>query len=145
MTVNIFIRVQVGCRANDFIRLWLQSYGTYYPDNWGKNSVYMAKTLSNIYPHLLDENPELMFKKRGRDHLKTLYQESWDVSGFYFIHLTFKLVYYIPSSLEELDGYNCTVGNAMRTVLYNSSQLRSTNITAGQKLENKSWIKETFR
>jgi len=50
-------------------------------------------------------------------------------------------VYYIPEGIKDLDGYNCTVGSAMRMVLYDSPNLRRTyNIFQGYHLKGGVWF-----
>ena len=52
-----------------------------------------------------------------------------------------KTVYYIPEGIKDLDGYNCTVGSAMRMVLYDSPNLRRTyNIFQGYHLKGGVWF-----
>lgn len=125
----------MGSGRNEFSRLWLESYGTYYFENWLKNSIYIPRTLSNIFPHRVHLDKKLLFYLSKEQ----LYQQSLNVTGYYAIHLHLKLIYYIPNSLEDLDGYNCTVGNVMRTVLYNNSDLRSNKVTKGYKRKGIRW------
>ena len=102
----------------------------------------MAHRLSQIYPHLIHIE-ESSFVHPTWQHVADLYNNNYNLSDNYSIHLYLKKLYYIPDIVEDLDGYNCTVGAAMRMVLYGSPKLRRNyNITVGYHLQGKTYIQE---
>ena len=104
----------------------------------------MAHSLSKTFPHLVHIE-ETSFNHPTWQHLDDLYRNNYNFSDNYSLHLYFKKVYYIPDNTEDLDGYNCTVGSAMRMVLYDNPSLRrETNITVGNKLKDKQWVQENL-
>ena len=85
----------------------------------------MANKLSLTYPHLVHIEAESFthptFKESGY-----LYFKHYNYTNNYSIHLYYKSNHYFPHNESELAGYDCTVGDVMREVLYGSPHLRST-------------------
>ena len=136
---------QAGEKGADFVKIWLESYENYNEQNWAGNSVFMAHKLSQIFPHLIHVEPT-SFNHPTFQNLGDLYRRNYDLSNNYAIHLYFKLKHYIPESMEELDRYNCTVGAAMRGVLYGTERLRTdTNVTVGRMLKGTKWVQEKLK
>ena len=134
--------MQVGERGTPFVNIWLNSYNDYDPNDWARNSVQMAYHISERCPHLVHIEERSFHPPSGIDFYN-LYYTNYNLSSFFTVHLYFKKVYYIPENQVDLDGYNCTAGEAMRTVLYDKPDLRRTyNNTMGYHLKGEKWIKE---
>ena len=105
----------------------------------------MAHRLAEIFRHRIHVETT-SFNHPTWEHVDDLYLRNYNLSANHAIHLYYKLLYYMPDSLEELDAYNCTVGSAMRRVLYGTEHLRTaTNITAGYRFQGKLWVHEKLK
>ena len=136
---------QAGEKSSLFIDYWLETYNLYDETKWGENSVVMAHRLAQIFPHLVHVE-KTSFNHPTFQRIGELYLKNYNISANFAIHLYFKLMHYIPESLQELDGYNCTVGLAMRRVLYGTEHLRTqNNITVGKRLNGKAWVQEKLK
>ena len=105
----------------------------------------MAHTLSVIFPHLVHiEKKTLNYP--NSINIDDLFSNNYNLTNNYSLHIFYRELYYIPDTLEDLDGYNCTLGVAMRMVLYDSGKLRSDKITVGYRLKKvKKLIHEKFK
>ena len=141
----VYAIFQAAEKGSIFVKIWLESYKNYNEKNWSENSVAMAHRLEQIFPHLVHVEPT-SFNHPTWKNFHELYRGNYDLSNNYAIHLYFKLMHYIPESLEELDGYNCTVGAAMRGVLYGTERLRTDiNIKVGRMLKGAKWVQEKLK
>ena len=88
--------------------------------------------MSEMFPHLVHIE-ETSFNHPVMTHVGQLYNRDgeYNFTNNYSIHLYKKQNHFIPTNVEELQGYNCTVGNVMRYVLYGSPALRSRKTTYG--------------
>ena len=95
-----------------------------------------ANQLSLTFPHLVHIEAT-SFNHPTYEQLEELYiKNTYNISDNYSLHLYHKREYFIPDNFEQLDAYNCTLGRAMRIVMYESPELRSeNNLTNGYKLE----------
>ena len=100
-----------------------------------------AHKLAALFPHLVHiEQKSFNFPSWLTP--EELYQTNYDLSRNYALHLFFKDLYYIPDNFDDLDGYNCTVGSALRLVLYGSEALKRTNnITEGFRIKGKEYVR----
>ena len=104
----------------------------------------MANKLAELFPHLVHIE-EKAFTYPSYVKIADLFWNNYNLSANYCLHIFQKEVFYIPDNIEDLDGYNCTLGVAMRIVLYDSGQLRrKDNITVGYRLKGKNQIREKF-
>ena len=102
----------------------------------------MAHRLEQIFPHLVHVEAT-SFVHPTWENIGDLYWKNYNLSANYAIHLYFKKLHYIPNSLKQLDGYNCTVGTAMRRVLYGAEKLRTNvNVTVGYQLQGKTYVQD---
>ena len=108
----------------------MESYGTYNPAHWSHNSVLMCHRLAAIFPHLVHIEPE-SFNHPTWQHPEQFYREHYNYTNNYSVHIYWRDSHFIPSNEEELEGYNCTLGDVMRYVLYGKPQLRSNVTTNG--------------
>lgn len=112
--------------------MWLESYGTYYHD-WARNSVGNAHKLCELFPHLVH------IEKESLNHptflqLDDLYQRHYNITQNYCLHIYGKTSHYVPGNPNDLDGYDCTVGDALRLVLYDKYDIRSNVTSNGHKI-----------
>ena len=139
------VMFQAGEKGSAFVKIWLESYKNYNEKNWSGNSVAMAHRLGQIFPHLIHVEPT-SFNHPTWKMYGDLYRRNYNLSNNYAIHLYFKQMHYIPESMGELDGYNCTVGAAMRRVLYSTGRLRTDiNVTVGRMLKGAKWVREKLK
>ena len=90
----------------------------------------MAHKLAGRYPqhiHVLEK--PLMFHEEA-----DLYVNTYNYSRSYSMHIYNQATkHYIPYNEDELARYNCTLGKAMRQILYGSPELlNKTNTRNGQ-------------
>ena len=62
-----------------------------------------------------------------------LYKNHYSITNNYCLHLFLKRRFYIPGSISELDGFDCTIGDALRLVMYDKYDLRSNKTSNGYK------------
>ena len=122
------------------MEIWIESYGTYHPKHWSQNSVLMANRLATIFPHLIHIEPE-SFNHPTWQHPDQFYRKHYDYTNNYSVHIYWKETNFIPSDEEELQGYDCTLGDVMRQVLYGSPKLRSNVTTNGNTKRNVAVVK----
>ena len=108
------------------MKIWLETYNTFHPDDWARNSVSMAHTLTSIVPHLIHIEKKSLVHPTWQN-IEYLYKKNYNLSENYSIHLFLMSLYFIPDNMQELDGFNCTVVSAMRMILYGSPKLRRTS------------------
>ena len=121
---------QVAAPHSQFVDAWIESYMSYIPNNWSWNSVLMANKLSEIFPHLIHIE-ETSFNHPIWSHPRQLYIFHYNYTNNYSVHMFYKDKHYIPRNVDELAGYNCTLGDIMREVLYGNPKLRSNATTNG--------------
>ena len=127
---------QVASPNASFINIWIDSYKNYEPHHWSFNSVLTAHNLAAWHKDLVHIEQD-SFNHPTWQHEPLLYYHHYNYTNNYSIHLYFKSLHYIPGNESELAGYDCTVGNAMREVLYDSPKLRSKVKTKGVSLSIK--------
>lgn len=125
-----FLYLQVGMPGASFLNAWLASYENYNPRVWGGNSVVMALKLAQKYPSDIHVEPGT-FTDPNYHHNKDMYAKHYNFSNNYCIHIFSENRHFIPSTEEELAGYDCTLGDVMRYVLYGSTKLLSNNTRNG--------------
>ena len=104
--------------------IYIQSYETFNNECWGCNSVHMLYKLASIFPHLIRIEPRAFNYPHPATINDILYGTTpYNYSDNYSIHIWGEGYYFIPTNEEELRGYNCTMGNVMREVLYGGPKL----------------------
>jgi len=121
---------QIGERNAAMVNIWLESYGTFYAERWGKNSVNAAHKLWQLFPHLVHIELESLNHPTWQ-HLDDLYRNHYNLTQNYCLHIYTRNRKHKPGNLQELDGYNCTLGDALRLVLYGKADLRSSKTSNG--------------
>ena len=130
---------QIGQPDSWFLNAWISSYSTYKPREWGTNSVIMAYTISTRYPDQIHVEPGT-FVFPNFVHNLEMYARHYKFSDNYCIHIYGESEFYVPQSEAQLAGYDCTLGDVMRYVLYGSSRLRSNNTRNGILLKKRPTI-----
>ena len=131
-------------RGGNFVKIWMETYNSYQSEKFTANSVMMAAKLAELFAHLVHIEPT-SFNHPTWEHVDDLYKNNYDISENYSLHLYMWKLYYLPETEAELDSYDCTVGGAMRKVLYDSTKLRSMkNIQHGYQI-SKARGHETFK
>ena len=148
MYIQIFVYVsfQASEIGSKFIDIWLESYNTYLSNDWATNSCFNAHKLAALFPHLLHIQPSL-FPKPSWSRISDLYLKNEKLSASYAVHLYIRELHYIPDSMQALDGYDCTVGAAMRRVLYDTENLRTNDvksIAVGRRLPGAVHVRDRF-
>ena len=83
----------------------------------------MAHRLANIYPHLIHVEKTAFTNPYYKMNSQMYGPKYYNYSNNYSVHVYCEKFFFIPSNEDELRGYNCTLGNIMRHVLYGSPQL----------------------
>ncbi len=98
---------------------------------FGCNSVKMAHKIAAHYPqHIHVVEKSLMFHQEI-----DIYIRPYNYSRSYSMHIYNQATkHYIPYNEDELKRYNCTLGNAMRQILYGSPELLDKNNTRNGQL-----------
>lgn len=121
----------MGQPGTTFLNEWIASYSDYNPRRFGKNSVKMAYKLAQQHPNDIHVEPGT-FTNPNWQHTDQLYASHYNFSNNYSIHIYSENRFYIPSTEEELAGYDCTLGDVMRYVLYGSTTLLSNDTRNGK-------------
>lgn len=113
--------VIVAAPQAEFLRLWYDTYRTFDPDQWGLHSVAMPWRLYSMFPHLVHiENGTLIGPSWYNTDLE--FYEYWDWSESYSIHIWVRYGS-VPEDPDEAKATNNTIGQVMRHVLFESSDL----------------------
>ena len=117
----------MGTSNAKFLEIWMDSYRNFRNSCWGCNSVLMASKLAELFPHHI--HVELKsFTHPTYSAFNAMYgTKVYNFTNNYSIHIyNHYKQHVIPSNEEELRGYNCTLGNVMRYVLYGCPDLLET-------------------
>ena len=112
----------------------MKLYEQYRPTEYNLNSNLVASTLAKhkndarSVPYSIDVLPgNFTDPYPPRTHGKyILYCGHYDLQYNYAIHMYKEKEHTVPKDLKELEGYNCTLGNAMRIALYGDPKLLDT-------------------
>lgn len=105
-----------------FLSKWNESYRSFHPNEWGNNSVLMARTLATKYPKLINlQDHHCVFFPHGN----LLYDSNYKWSHSYAIHV------YHQDRMDILNQYdgttiqtlNNTLGAVGRYILYDDKEL----------------------
>ncbi|XP_069130281.1 uncharacterized protein [Argopecten irradians] len=119
--VNLSNGLILSARDAGFLNIWIKAYDTYDPNKWGYHSTIMPAKLSKIYPDMIHvENKTFVRPDAG--HTKDLFQNNFDWSNNYAIHL-FMRYYKKVYSLTSIRTLNCTLGTVARFILFGHKEL----------------------
>ena len=108
-----------------FLRLWKENYKNYKPAIWGHNSVTFGRKLFLLFPHLVHVEKEHLLQPTWKEvHLLySLRGEFYNWSQSYSVHVSGEGKYRVPRTVEQLKGYNNTLGEVMRYIYFGSRKL----------------------
>ena len=110
--------VMLARRGAPFLRVWLETYRNYQPNEWTANSNEMAHKIAAILPNLIHiEKDTLVFPNPA--HVDLLYRKHYDWRTNYCIHLYMHENYKFPVGPDELTKFNGASGEIMRHI-YNA-------------------------
>lgn len=112
----------MSVRNATFANIWYHEYKTYNPKQWGVHSTILPFRLSKKYPNFIHVE-EKTFVKPNAGELKMLFEQNFNWSKNYAIHLYVRFYKKYKYNSDVIRTLNTTMGSLARHVLFGSKEL----------------------